>query len=103
MTNKYCPRGKIKKLEVKMWNLKVKGTDVVSYNQRFQELALMCSRMFPEESDKIERYVDGLPDMIHGSVMTSKPKTMQDACNEYSLKDKNQAKTDKTKHGMERA
>nr|GEV32959.1 hypothetical protein [Tanacetum cinerariifolium] len=35
--------------------------------------------MFLEESDKIERYVDGLPDMIHRSVMASKPKTMQDA------------------------
>nr|GEW00480.1 hypothetical protein [Tanacetum cinerariifolium] len=29
--------------------------------------------------DKIERYVDGLPDTIHGSVMATKPKTMQDA------------------------
>ncbi|GKC84890.1 hypothetical protein Tco_1140607, partial [Tanacetum coccineum] len=72
------PKG-IKKLEVEMWNLKVKGTDVVSYNQRFQELALMCVRMFPEESNKIEKYVGGLPNMIHGSVMASKPKTMQDA------------------------
>ncbi|GKD57580.1 hypothetical protein Tco_1290967, partial [Tanacetum coccineum] len=35
--------------------------------------------MFPEESDKIEKYVGGLPDMIHGSVVTSKLKTMQDA------------------------
>ncbi|GKB15771.1 putative reverse transcriptase domain-containing protein [Tanacetum coccineum] len=42
MTNKYCPRGEIKKLEIEIWNLKVKGTDV-------------------------------------GSVMVSKPKTMQDA------------------------
>ncbi|GJW44546.1 reverse transcriptase domain-containing protein [Tanacetum coccineum] len=79
MTDKYYPRGEIKKLEVEMWNLKVKGTDVVSYNQHFQELALMCVRMFPIESDKIKKYVGGLPDMIHGSVMTSKPKTMQDA------------------------
>ncbi|GKE80732.1 hypothetical protein Tco_1550732 [Tanacetum coccineum] len=30
------------------------------------------------ESDKIEKYVGGLPDMIHGSVVVSKPKTMQD-------------------------
>nr|GEY87374.1 putative reverse transcriptase domain-containing protein [Tanacetum cinerariifolium] len=30
MTDKYCPRGKIKKLEVEMWNLKVKGTDVAT-------------------------------------------------------------------------
>ncbi|GJV47089.1 hypothetical protein Tco_1437301 [Tanacetum coccineum] len=35
--------------------------------------------MFPKESDKIERYVGGLPDMIYGSVVASKPKTMQEA------------------------
>nr|GEW63030.1 putative reverse transcriptase domain-containing protein [Tanacetum cinerariifolium] len=34
--------------------------------------------MFPEESDKIKRYIGGLPGMIHGSVMVSKPKTMQE-------------------------
>ncbi|GJZ98083.1 reverse transcriptase domain-containing protein [Tanacetum coccineum] len=79
MTDKYCPRNEIKKLEAELWNLKVKGTDVTGYNQRFQELALLCVRMFPEESDKVERYVGGLPDMIHGSVVASKPKTMQEA------------------------
>nr|GEY02595.1 hypothetical protein [Tanacetum cinerariifolium] len=79
MTDKYCPWGEFKKLEFEMWNLKVKGTDVVAYSQRFQELALMCDRMFPEEIDKVERYVGGLPDTIHGSVMATKPKTMQDA------------------------
>nr|GEZ19585.1 reverse transcriptase [Tanacetum cinerariifolium] len=73
MTDKYCPRGEIKKLESEMWNLKVK------YSQRFQELALMCDRTFLEEKDKVERYVDGLPDTIHDSVMETKPKTMQDA------------------------
>ncbi|GJU06535.1 putative reverse transcriptase domain-containing protein [Tanacetum coccineum] len=79
MTDKYCPRGEIKKIESEMWNLKVKGTDVVAYSRRFQQLALMCSRMFPEEIDKIEKYIGGLPDMIHGSVKASKPKTMQEA------------------------
>ncbi|GJX17571.1 reverse transcriptase domain-containing protein [Tanacetum coccineum] len=79
MTNKYCPRSEIKKLEIEIWNLKVKGTDVVSYIRHFQELALMCGRMFPEESDQVEKYVGGLPDMIQGSVMASKPKTMQEA------------------------
>ncbi|GJX79103.1 putative reverse transcriptase domain-containing protein [Tanacetum coccineum] len=79
MTDKYCPRSEIKKLEVEMWDLKVKGTDVIGYNQRFQELALMCVRMFPEESDKVKKYVGGLPDMLHRSVVASKPKTMQDA------------------------
>ncbi|GJZ86107.1 putative reverse transcriptase domain-containing protein [Tanacetum coccineum] len=79
MTDKYFPRNEMKKLEAELWNLKVKGTNVLSYNQRIQELALLCVRMFPEESDKIEKYVGGFPDMIHGSVMASKPKTMQDA------------------------
>ncbi|GKC48600.1 putative reverse transcriptase domain-containing protein, partial [Tanacetum coccineum] len=79
ITDKYCPRGEIKKLESEYWNLKVRGTDLMTYNQRFQELALMCDRMFPEESTKVERYVGGLPDMIHGSVKASKPQTMQEA------------------------
>ncbi|GJV85331.1 putative reverse transcriptase domain-containing protein [Tanacetum coccineum] len=35
--------------------------------------------MFPEESDKIERYVGGLLDMIHRSVVASKPNTIQEA------------------------
>ncbi|GJS97096.1 putative reverse transcriptase domain-containing protein [Tanacetum coccineum] len=78
MTDKYCLRIEIKKLEVELWDLKVKGTDVIGYNQCFLELALMCVRMFPEESKKIERYFGGLPDMIHGSVVASKPKTMQE-------------------------
>ncbi|GJT84231.1 putative reverse transcriptase domain-containing protein [Tanacetum coccineum] len=79
MADKYCPRNEMKKLEAELWNLEVQGTDVTRYNQRFQELALLCVRMFPEESDKVERYVGGLPDMIHGSVVASKPKTMQEA------------------------
>ncbi|GKA44327.1 putative reverse transcriptase domain-containing protein [Tanacetum coccineum] len=76
MTAKYCPRNEIKKLEIEIWELKVKGTDLASYTQRFQELALLCGRMFLEEFDKIEKYFGGLPDMIHGSVMAFKPKTM---------------------------
>ncbi|GJS90710.1 putative reverse transcriptase domain-containing protein [Tanacetum coccineum] len=72
MTDKYYPRNEIKKLEMKIWDLKVKGTDLTSYTQRFQELDLLCGRMFPEESDKIEKYVGGLPDMIYGSVSKRK-------------------------------
>ncbi|GKB01167.1 putative reverse transcriptase domain-containing protein [Tanacetum coccineum] len=74
MTVKYCPRGEIKKLEIELWNLKVKGTDIPSYTLRFQELALMCGRMFPEESDEVEKYVSGLPDMIRGNVMSYRPR-----------------------------
>ncbi|GJS66948.1 putative reverse transcriptase domain-containing protein [Tanacetum coccineum] len=52
MTDKYCPRGEIEKIKTEIWNLK---------------------------TYKIEKYIGGLPDMIHGSVKASKPKTMQKA------------------------
>ncbi|GJR04930.1 reverse transcriptase domain-containing protein [Tanacetum coccineum] len=78
MMVKYCPRGEIKKLEIELWNLKVKGTDITSYTLRFQELALMCGRMFPEESDEVEKYVGGLPNMIRGNVMSYRPQTMEE-------------------------
>ncbi|GJT91606.1 putative reverse transcriptase domain-containing protein [Tanacetum coccineum] len=58
---------------------KGQGTNVASYTQRFQELALMCMRMFPKEFDQVEKYVKGLPDIIQGSVMASKPNPMQKA------------------------
>ncbi|GKA92819.1 putative reverse transcriptase domain-containing protein [Tanacetum coccineum] len=79
MTVKYYPRCEIKKLEIELWNLKVKGTDITSYALRFQELALMCGRMFPDESDKVEKYVGGLPDMIRGNVMSYRLQTMEEA------------------------
>ncbi|GKD92083.1 putative reverse transcriptase domain-containing protein [Tanacetum coccineum] len=78
MTVKYCPRGEIKKLEIELWNLKVKGTDIPSYTLRFQELALMCGHMFLEESDEVEKYVSGLPDMIWGNVTSYRPQTMKE-------------------------
>ncbi|GJZ21074.1 reverse transcriptase domain-containing protein [Tanacetum coccineum] len=88
MTNKYCPRVEIKKLEAELWNLKVKGTDMIGYNQLFQELALLCVRMFPEESAKIKRYVDGFPDMIHGSRTLAEP-TLHDLVRRSHTRDLN--------------
>ncbi|GJU96937.1 putative reverse transcriptase domain-containing protein [Tanacetum coccineum] len=52
MTVKYCPRGEIKKLEIELWNLR--------------------------ESDEVEKYVSGLPDMIRGNVMSYRPHTMEE-------------------------
>ncbi|GKC74876.1 putative reverse transcriptase domain-containing protein, partial [Tanacetum coccineum] len=79
MTVKHCPRGEIKKLEIELWNLKVKGTDITSYTLRFHELALMYGRMFPKESDEVEKYIGGLPDMIRGNVMSYRSQKMEEA------------------------
>ncbi|GKB59861.1 putative reverse transcriptase domain-containing protein [Tanacetum coccineum] len=51
----------------------------------FKGVGLVVRRMFPEVSDDVEKYVGGLPDMIQGSVMASKPKIMQDAKEAYNV------------------
>nr|GFA32080.1 hypothetical protein [Tanacetum cinerariifolium] len=48
MTDKYCPLGEVKKLEIKLWNLKV------------------------------DKYISGLPNNIYGNVKSSKPKTLDE-------------------------
>ncbi|GJW54872.1 reverse transcriptase domain-containing protein [Tanacetum coccineum] len=50
LTDKYYPKGEIKKLEIELWNLKVKGNDVGGYTQH-----------------------------IHGNVMSARPKALNDA------------------------
>nr|GEW32944.1 hypothetical protein [Tanacetum cinerariifolium] len=49
LTEKYCPEGEIKKLEIELWNLKV------------------------------DKYISRLPDKIHENVMSARPKTFDDA------------------------
>ncbi|GJV01201.1 reverse transcriptase domain-containing protein [Tanacetum coccineum] len=79
VTVAYCLKSEIQNLEHKLWNLTVKGTDVVGYTQRFQELALFCPRMVPEEEDKGKRYIWVLPNSIQENVTSSKPTRLQDA------------------------
>ncbi|GKA25327.1 putative reverse transcriptase domain-containing protein [Tanacetum coccineum] len=79
MTDKYCPMGKIQKLEIELWNLKVKGNDVPAYTERFQELTLICAKFCaPRELSSINKYIRGLPDNIYGNVKSSKPKTLDE-------------------------
>ncbi|GKD91511.1 putative reverse transcriptase domain-containing protein [Tanacetum coccineum] len=78
MTDKYCPLGEIQKLEIELWNLKVKGNDVPAYTERFQELTLICTKFCANETEKINKYIRGLPDKIHGNVKSSKPKTLDE-------------------------
>nr|GEV76868.1 reverse transcriptase domain-containing protein [Tanacetum cinerariifolium] len=55
MTNKYCPQGKIKKLKIELWNLKVKENNVFAYTERFQELTLICTKFIADETEKINK------------------------------------------------
>ncbi|GJT68192.1 putative reverse transcriptase domain-containing protein [Tanacetum coccineum] len=51
MTDKYCPQGEIKKLEIELWNLK---------------------------TEKVDKYISGLPDNIYGNVKSARPKTLDE-------------------------
>nr|GEY49459.1 hypothetical protein [Tanacetum cinerariifolium] len=56
----------------------VKENNVSAYTKRFQELTLICTKFVTDETEKIDKYVSGLPDNIYGSVKASKPKTLDE-------------------------
>ncbi|GKA76220.1 putative reverse transcriptase domain-containing protein [Tanacetum coccineum] len=78
MTDKYCQRGEIKELEIKLWNLKVKGNDVPTYTERFQELTLICTKFVANETEKVDKYISELPDNIYKNVKSARPKTLDE-------------------------
>ncbi|GJR31315.1 putative reverse transcriptase domain-containing protein [Tanacetum coccineum] len=78
ITDKYCPQGEIKKLEIKLWNLRVKGNDIPAYTERFQELTLICTKFVANETEKVDEYISGLLDNIYRNVKSARPKTLDE-------------------------
>ncbi|GJT61347.1 putative reverse transcriptase domain-containing protein [Tanacetum coccineum] len=72
------------------WNAKiatmgletVKEYNIMSYTQRFNELALMCPRMVDPERVKVDAYIRGLTDNIKGEVTSFKPANLNEANNQ---------------------
>ncbi|GJT57367.1 putative reverse transcriptase domain-containing protein [Tanacetum coccineum] len=56
MTDKYYPQGEIKKLEIELLNLK----------------------FVANETEKVDKYISGLPDSIYGNVKSARPKTLDE-------------------------
>nr|GEV36651.1 reverse transcriptase domain-containing protein [Tanacetum cinerariifolium] len=54
LTNKYCPRTEVRKMEDKFYNLVVKRNDLKTYARRFQELATLCPNMVPNNEKLME-------------------------------------------------
>nr|GEU36935.1 hypothetical protein [Tanacetum cinerariifolium] len=54
--------------------LNFKGTEGV----RFQELTMMSTKMVPEEEDRVEKFIGGLPDNIQMNVIDAEPTRHQD-------------------------
>ncbi|GJW41491.1 reverse transcriptase domain-containing protein, partial [Tanacetum coccineum] len=79
LTNKYCPRIEVKKMEDKFYNLIVKGNDLKTYVRRFQELAVLCPNMVPNTKKLMEVFIRRLHRSIEGNVTASKPQTLEEA------------------------
>ncbi|GJT76334.1 putative reverse transcriptase domain-containing protein [Tanacetum coccineum] len=67
LTNKYCPRTEIRKMEEELYNLIVKGNDLKPYVRRFQELTVLCPNMVPNNDKLLEAFIGGLPRSIEGN------------------------------------
>ncbi|GKD94444.1 reverse transcriptase domain-containing protein [Tanacetum coccineum] len=59
LTNKYCPRTEIRKIEVELYNLTVKGNDLKPYVRRFQEFYV--HNMVPNNEKLWNAFIGGLP------------------------------------------
>nr|GEV26194.1 reverse transcriptase domain-containing protein [Tanacetum cinerariifolium]GEV27697.1 reverse transcriptase domain-containing protein [Tanacetum cinerariifolium] len=57
MAEVYYLRNEIQKMESELLNLTVKNNDMVACTQRFQELTMMCTKMVPEEEDRVEKFI----------------------------------------------
>nr|GEZ23433.1 hypothetical protein [Tanacetum cinerariifolium] len=79
MTEEFCPRSVIQRMEQELYNLRMKGKDIDGYTNRFHELALLCPRMVEPEAVKVEQYIRGLAKSIRGDVTSSQPATINDA------------------------
>ncbi|GJW51978.1 putative reverse transcriptase domain-containing protein [Tanacetum coccineum] len=56
MTEVYCPRNEIQKMETELWNLSVKNNDMATYTQSSKN-TMMCTKMVPEEEDRVEKFI----------------------------------------------
>ncbi|GKB93708.1 reverse transcriptase domain-containing protein [Tanacetum coccineum] len=79
LTNKYCPRTEVKKMEDEFYNLVMKGNDLKTYIRRFQELAVLCLNMVPNSEKLIEVFIGELPRSIEVNVTASRPQTLEEA------------------------
>ncbi|GJT66291.1 putative reverse transcriptase domain-containing protein [Tanacetum coccineum] len=81
LTNKYCPRTEVRKMEDEFYNLTIKGDDLKTYIKRFQVLAVLCPNMVPNTEKLMEAFIGGLPRSIEGNVTASKTQTLEEAIN----------------------
>ncbi|KAI3807658.1 hypothetical protein L1987_23591 [Smallanthus sonchifolius] len=79
MTEEFCPRNEMKKLEAEFWDLAQDSGENLAYTTRFHELSLLVPHMVTPLSRCIEKYIGGLPRQIQDTVPGRNPTTLEDA------------------------
>ncbi|KAJ0513979.1 putative nucleotidyltransferase, Ribonuclease H [Helianthus annuus] len=79
MRKKYCSRAEIQRLETEFWHLKMEGSKIAEYVQRFHDLSHVVPYMVTPEFKRIERFIWGLAPQIISMVTSSKPATITEA------------------------
>ncbi|GKD37170.1 reverse transcriptase domain-containing protein, partial [Tanacetum coccineum] len=69
LTNKYCPRTEVKKMEDEFYNLVVQGNDLKTYIRRFQELAVLCPNMVPNTEKLMEAFIGDCPKALKETLL----------------------------------
>ncbi|GJX15182.1 reverse transcriptase domain-containing protein [Tanacetum coccineum] len=67
LTNKYCLRTEVRKMEDEIYNLTVKGNDLKTYVRRFQELAVLCPNMVPNTRNSMEVSSEDTSEVLKGN------------------------------------
>ncbi|KAI3819610.1 hypothetical protein L1987_13451 [Smallanthus sonchifolius] len=79
MTEEFCPRNEVKKLEAEFWDLTQDSGENLAYTTRFHELSLLVPHMVTPLSRCIEKYIGGLPRQIQDTVLGRNPAILEDA------------------------
>ncbi|GJZ44693.1 putative reverse transcriptase domain-containing protein [Tanacetum coccineum] len=78
MLEEFFPSEEIQRLENELRSLKWRDTNIAAYNQRFNDLGLLCPEAVPKEKKKFELYIKGLSEKIKGETTFSKPAVLND-------------------------
>nr|GEW65511.1 hypothetical protein [Tanacetum cinerariifolium] len=78
MIDEFCPIEEVQRLEDELRHLKLRDKNIAAYTVRFNELALFCPNVVPNEKKKVELYIKGFLEVIKGETASSRPAMLND-------------------------
>ncbi|GJV37605.1 putative reverse transcriptase domain-containing protein [Tanacetum coccineum] len=78
MIDGFCPIEEVQRLEDELRHLKLRDMNIAAYTKRFNEFALLCPDVVPNEKKKVKLYIKGLLEIIKGETTSSRPATLNE-------------------------